>query len=63
VYYALGNKDYNCHNTLSEGCWQYLESYEKRNLISWLKSEVDPKKDAELYTIIKNRIESAGFAF
>ncbi|SEA12950.1 hypothetical protein [Bizionia paragorgiae] len=63
VYYAFGNKDYNGHNSPPEGFWQYLDSYEKRNLIYWLKSEVDPKKDAELYTIIKNRIESAGFAF
>jgi len=63
VYYAFGNKDYNGHNSPPEGFWQYLDSYEKRNLVYWLKSEISESSEPELYNQVRTRVESAGFSF
>lgn len=62
VYNAFGTKDYNGNNSPPSGVWAYLDSYEKRNLVYWLKSELSPS-DGSVYTKVKQRIESAGFAF
>ena len=63
VYNAFGLKDYNGHNSPPSGFWAYLDSYEKRNLVYWLKSEISPTSDARLYNKVKQRVESAGFTF
>lgn len=62
IFKAFGDKDYNGYNSPPEGAWSWLDSYEKRNLIYWLKSEVKPG-DGEVYDIVKNRLTSAGIAF
>lgn len=62
VYNAFGTKDYNGHNSPPSGVWAYLDSYEKRNLVYWLKSELS-QSDGSVYTKVKERIEGAGFTF
>jgi hypothetical protein len=59
VYKAFGTKDYNGYNSPPTGFWSYLDSYEPRNLVYWLASEIDT--DEPIYPMIKQRVESAGF--
>jgi len=63
VFYAFGEKDYNGNNSPPTGWWSYLDSYEKRDLVYWLNSEIDPVKDAQLRQKVKSRVTSAGFVF
>lgn len=63
VYNFFGEKDYNGHNSPPTGVWQYIDSFEKRNLVYWLKSEISPTTDARLFSKVKHRVESAGFTF
>ena len=62
VYNAFGTKDYNGNNSPPSGVWAYLDSYEKRDLVYWLKSELSPS-DGLVYTKVKQRVESADFTF
>ncbi|WP_336065644.1 hypothetical protein [Mesoflavibacter sp. CH_XMU1404-2] len=59
---AFGDKDYNGYNSPPEGAWSWLDSYEKRNLVYWLKSEIKPG-DGEVYDIVKQRLTSLDIAF
>lgn len=63
VYNAFGTKDYNGYNSPPEGAWSWLDSYEKRNLVYWLKSELSSTFERTLYNKVKLRLESAGFTF
>lgn len=63
VFNAFGNKDYNGWNSPPEGFWSFLDSYDKRNLVYWLKSEISPTTEPRLYNKVKQRVESAGFTF
>ena len=58
VYNAFGKKDYNGNNSPPTGVWSYLDSYEPRDLVYWLRSEISPSSDAKTYKIVKHRIES-----
>lgn len=63
IFKAFGSKDYNGHNSPPNGAWSWLDSYEKRNLVYWLRSEIDADDDAELYALVANVVNNAGFAF
>lgn len=60
VYNAFGRKDYNGYNSPPEGFWSILDSYEKRDLNYWLKSELSNFFEPTLYKKVKERIESTG---
>ncbi len=62
VYEAFGNKNYNGWNSPPVGIFRHLDNYQPRDLVYWLKSELEPS-DGEVYTIVKSRIESAGWTF
>ncbi|MFD0862493.1 hypothetical protein ACFQ1M_09765 [Sungkyunkwania multivorans] len=62
VFDAFGNKDYNGHNSPPEGFFSNLDSYEPRNLVYWLQSELGPG-DGEVYDLVKERVNQAGFSF
>ena len=62
VYQAFGFKNYNGWNSPPVGIFRYLDSYQPRDLVYWLKSEIKPS-DGEVYKIVKARVESAGWAF
>jgi hypothetical protein len=62
VAQKFGLKDYNGYNSPPLGWFSNLDSYEERNLLYWLAREINPS-DGVVYQKVKNRIESAGFAF
>ncbi len=62
VYKAFGHKNYNGWNSPPVGIFRHLDTYEPRDLVYWLKSEIKPS-DGEVYNIVKARVESAGWAF
>lgn len=63
VYQVFGKKDYNGYNSPPTGFWSSLDSYEKRDLNHWLKSELSNWFEPTLYNKVKSRVESAGFVF
>ena len=62
VYEAFGYKNYNGWNSPPVGIFRYIDTYEPRDLVYWLKSEIKPS-DGEVYDIVKARVESAGWVF
>lgn len=62
VYKTFGKKNYNGHGSPPTGIFRHLDNYAPRDLIYWLRSELDPK-DGDVYTIVKERIESANWKF
>lgn len=60
VYLAFGKKDYNGYNSPPQGFWSNFDSYEKRDLNYWLKSELSSLFDPTLYKKVRQRIESTG---
>jgi hypothetical protein len=60
VYNAFGLKEYNGFNSPVEG-WEWFDTYVKRDLIYWLKSELS--SSSSTYKAIKPIIIDAGFAF
>lgn len=62
VYKAFGMKNYNGYNSPPVGFFRHIDNYEPRDLVYWLKSELSPS-DGEVYRIVKQRIESAGWRF
>lgn len=62
VFKAFGNKDYNGYNSPPKGILKHLDAYKPRNLVYWLKSELSPR-DGEVYRLVKQTVESAGFTF
>ena len=58
VYEAFGKKDYNGNNSPPTGVWSSFDSYEPKDLVYWLKSEISTADKA--YKIVKERIESTG---
>jgi len=62
IFYHFGMKDYNGHNSPPTGFWSNLDSYEKRNLVYWLNSELSPS-DGQVYDLVKKTVNEAGFAF
>ncbi|SED22018.1 hypothetical protein SAMN04489761_4667 [Tenacibaculum sp. MAR_2009_124] len=62
VYKAFGKKDYNGNNSPPSSFIRFLDNYTPRDLIYWLREELSPS-DGQVYTIVKNRIESAGYSF
>ncbi len=62
VYQAFGLKEYNGHNSPPSSFLRFLDTYKPQDMIFWLRSELSPS-DGEVYTIVKARIESAGYTF
>lgn len=62
VYHAFGLKNYNGWNSPPVGIFRHLDTYEPRDLVYWLKSEIKPS-DGEVYNIVKARVDSAGWEF
>jgi len=63
VYNAFGTKDYNGWNSPPIGVWEYLDSFDKRNLVYWLKSELSDSEGDPVYTLVKTVVNAAGFSF
>ncbi len=63
VFNAFGTKDYNGNNSPPTGAWSYLDSYEKRNLLYWLKSELKDSTGTPVYALVKSVVNNAGFTF
>ncbi|MCG8872141.1 hypothetical protein [Tenacibaculum finnmarkense] len=59
---AFGEKNYNGHNSPPTGIFRHLDNYAPRNLVYWLRAELSAR-DGAVYTEVKERIKSAGFAF
>ncbi|TDQ22749.1 hypothetical protein [Tenacibaculum caenipelagi] len=63
VYKTFGMKEYNGNNAPPRSGWGRLfDVFEPRDLNYWLRSELSPS-DGEVYTVVKSRIESAGYSF
>ncbi|AMD85430.1 hypothetical protein SAMN05444369_11032 [Capnocytophaga haemolytica] len=62
VYHAFGLRDYNGYNSPPKSFWKYLDVYQKRDLVYWLKSELSPS-DGEVYKRVKKVVEGSGFTF
>lgn len=63
VYKMFGAKEYNGNNSPPRSGWGRLfDVFEPRDLNFWLRSELSPS-DGEVYTTVKERIESAGYSF
>ncbi|WP_282080873.1 hypothetical protein [Aquimarina algiphila] len=62
VFNAFGKKDYNGYNSPPSGIFANLDSYEPRDLVYWLNSELSPS-DGEVYKKVKQIVNAAGFAF
>lgn len=64
IYKAFGEKDYDGYESPPDGgIWNWTTQYTKRNLVYWLKSELEDSKGDEVYNVVKARVESAGFIF
>ncbi|MFL0077020.1 hypothetical protein [Tenacibaculum maritimum] len=62
IYEAFGMKNYNGNGSPPVGIIRHLDNYAPRDLVYWLKKEIKPS-DGDVYTIVKERIESAGYTF
>ena len=63
VFNAFGTKDYNGYNSPPTGAWAYLDSFDKRNLVYWLKSELSDSEGTPVYALVKSVVNNAGFSF
>ncbi|WP_237275572.1 hypothetical protein [Tenacibaculum ovolyticum] len=63
IYKEFGQRDYNGYNSPPQEIFWGVDSYDKRNLVYWLRSEIDPEKDVELYSLVKHVVNKAGFVF
>ena len=64
VYNAFGMKEYNGNNAPPRsGFWRMFDVFEPRDLNYWLRSELSSTFDSEVYKVVKQRIESAGYSF
>lgn len=62
IYNAFGNKDYNGYNSPLDSWLTPLDSFEPRNLVYWLKSELS-QSDGEVYNLVSQVVNNAGFTF
>lgn len=62
LFEVFGEKKYNGYNSPPTNIFKYLDSYEPRNLVYWLKSELSPS-DGEVYDIVKKVVKSAQWEF
>lgn len=64
IFNAFGQKNYNGGGSPPESWfWQQFDNYSKRNLVFWLKSELNSWLDAETYDLVKKIVKQAGFVF
>lgn len=63
VFDAFGMKSYNGENSPNESVVGFLDTYEDRNLVYWLNSEISSIWDSSLRRKIKAIVEDAGFTF
>lgn len=62
IFKAFGTKHYNGLNSPVEGV-EILQSYQLRNLVYWLRSELNSFWDYSVHKKVKNVVEKAGFVF
>lgn len=62
VYEAFDLKNYNGNGSPPVGIFRHIDNYAPRDLVYWLRSELSAS-DGDVYIIVKNRIESAGYSF
>ncbi|WP_272149134.1 hypothetical protein [Tenacibaculum aiptasiae] len=62
VYKFFGKKNYNGNGSPPVGIWRHLDNYSPRDLVYWLRAELSPR-DGDVYILVKERIESAGWKF
>ncbi len=62
LFKAFGNKHYNGQNSPVEGL-EILQTYQLRNLVYWLRSELNSFWDYSVYKKVKTVVEKAGFTF
>ena len=63
VYQTFGMKEYNGNNAPPRSGWgRFFDVFAPRDLNYWLRSELSPS-DGEVYQVVKERIESAGYSF
>ncbi|MFL0143902.1 hypothetical protein [Tenacibaculum maritimum] len=63
IYNEFGQRNYNGFGSPPEGIFKNFDDYENRDLVYWLKKEVDSYWDRELYLLIKPIVEGSGFFF
>lgn len=63
IYKEFGQRDYNGYNSPPEGVFSGIDDYEKRDLVYWLRSEIHPTYDKNLYKIVQKVVKSSGFKF
>lgn len=64
IFNAFGMKNYNGYGSPPESwIWQQIDNFQERNLVYWLKSELSDSKKKEVYTLVKEIVEEAGFTF
>ncbi|MBE7671559.1 hypothetical protein F7649_10590 [Tenacibaculum piscium] len=62
VHKSFGLKKYNGYGLSPEGIFRHLDNGVSKDLVYWLKEELSTR-DGDVYTIVKNRIESANWTF
>lgn len=62
VYKVFDLKNYNGYNSPPTGITKILDNYEAKDLVYWLQAEIS-SSDGEVYDIVKQVVESAGWIF
>lgn len=64
IFNAFGMKNYNGTGSPPESwIFQQLDNYQERNLVFWLRSELNSWLDATTYNLVKKIVEEADFIF
>lgn len=66
VYKAFGKKHYNGNGSPATGWLDFVDFdifIKELDLVGWLKAEISPSFDSQLYNKVKNIVEQAGFTF
>lgn len=63
VYDVFGKRPYNGNNSPPEGLFRVLDDYQDRDIIYWLRSELDPLEDMEVYKFVRSVVTPLGFSF
>lgn len=63
IFAVFGLKEYDGYESPPDNFIANITVYEKRDLVYWLKSEINSFWDGSLYKKVKKVVEQAGFAF
>lgn len=63
IFNEFGLVDYNGFGVPNDNIFVILDSFQKRDLTFWLRSELNSLFDSGTFKIVKNIITQAGFAF